>query len=320
MATVQDILNDARALLDEYNEDGAVIAPSEVATLETNGVRFVNMAVQEIYSKSRKFSTHKITRKPVLNGLGNGNWFDIKSYLGDGAHIVTEAVDSAKSYYFEVDGECYVEVQYLEDGAWEIANTVYITDAQVANGMTSFTGFVDQAYNTHPIRLRFAGYENGVVANGYFYNIQNVALYKERFKLSDIPVYKQYVPYELPADFGELQKIVVENGKDYNVNGSYKWEGDKTLYVAYDFEGEMRITYNPIPVEITSKEDNIPIINPLARQFIIYYTAAKIAITENPSFANFFEQKSNELKVEATKGQPAGEQRIVDIYFNNRGY
>ena len=54
MRTAQDILYDARALIDEYNEDGVVISSSDtdIQTLEVNGLRFINMAVQEIYKLS----------------------------------------------------------------------------------------------------------------------------------------------------------------------------------------------------------------------------------------------------------------------------
>jgi hypothetical protein len=124
------------------------------------------------------------------------------------------------------------------------------------------------------------------------------------------------VQYDLPTDFGELSKVVSEYPvRQYNVESNYKWEGYNQFLISYDFEGEIRIIYNPIPIELTAYTDEIPVNNPISLQFIIYYVAAKVAIEENPNMANFFEQKANELKFQATKGQPAQEQRITDVYF-----
>jgi hypothetical protein len=48
---VQDILYDARALIDEYNVGGVIISPDEtdMKALEQNGIRFINMALREVF-------------------------------------------------------------------------------------------------------------------------------------------------------------------------------------------------------------------------------------------------------------------------------
>jgi hypothetical protein len=303
MATVQSVLYDARALLAEYNEDGVIIPSSETATMDTNGLRFINMAMQEIYDNTRHFMTHKILRKPTPNLLGDGNYFDIKEFIGD--PIETIGVLGAKSYYFEVDNDSIVKVQEEVAGEWVDLHTITATNI---TEVTPYKGLIIASDASNLIRLVFTGET--------YYRFSNVALWSFPFKLVNIPTYRPWVQYELPANFGELDKIVSEfPNREYQIDSDYKWEGYNKLFLSYYFTGEIRVIYSPIPTQLTSFTDTLIVNNPKAIQFIVYYVAAKLALEENPNIANYFEQKSNELKFEATKGQPAQEQRISDVYF-----
>lgn len=196
--TVQDLLYDARSLLDDYNTGGVVLSETETEETDTNALRYINMGLGEVYPYARYFKTHEITQTP--------------------------------------------------------------TDEQ-----------------------------------------------RQAMK---------WIPYELPSDFGDLDKIVLDDDK-YQVDAIIQLEGYNTIYVAWWYEGTFRVVYKPKPTRPTSLTDVLPINNPLAEQFMVYYVAAKIAITDLPDQANYFEQKANELLFKASRPQPARENRIVDVYGIN---
>jgi len=303
MPIVQDLLYDARALVDEYNENGDIISPDSVATIEANGLRFINMALQEVYSKTRTYVTHTITRKPIKSLIGDN--FQMLDFEGEDTIFAVDGVVGAKSYYFEVDNDAIIYIEEWNGVVWNVIDTI---DTTGTTELTDFRGQITATSSLFPIRIRFSGTT--------YYRYKNVALFSQPFKTADIPDYKAFVQVTLPNDFGELDKVVAEYAPDeYDVANLYKWEGYNTLVVNYNFEGELRVIYNPIPVVLTTFNDTVPVNNPIAIQFITFYTAAKIATTENPQIANFFEQKANELRFEANKGQPATEQRILDVYY-----
>jgi len=302
MTTVQSILYDVHALLAEYNEGGVIAPPSATATIDTNAIRFINMAMQEIYDKTRTLKTHKITRIPTPNLLGNGAYLKLDEFIGE--DVPTIGVTGAKSYYFEVDNDAIVRIEENVLGVWTTLSTINTTGT---TELTSFKGLITPSSATNEVRLVFTGTT--------YYRFSNVALYAFPFKLADIPEYGGWIKYILPSDFGTLDKIVSEFPvKNYQIDSYYKFEGHNELFVSYDYNGELRVIYSPIPTYITSFTDTLPVINPKAIQFITYYVAAKVALEENPGVANYFEQKSNELKIDSMKGQPASEQAILDVY------
>lgn len=194
--TVQDLLYDARALLDEYNEDGVVIPPTDVASLESNGLRFINMGLQEIYLYARYYTTYPISQTP--------------------------------------------------------------TEQQLAD--------------------------------------------------------RKMILHALPTDFYQLVEVI-ENNENRTPFTGYKLEGNRDLYLPATFTGDVDVIYISKLSRITDTTTELPTNNIVADQFLTYYVAAKMAMTENPQIAGFFEQKSNELKFDAKKGQPANEIKITDVYF-----
>jgi hypothetical protein len=194
--TIQDLLYDARSLLDDYNSGGVVLAPSETSESDANALRYINMALNEIYPYSRFFKTH------IINQI-----------------LTTEQ---------------------KQEGKW--------------------------------------------------------------------------VPYVLPSDLGDIDSIVIDDSR-YSSSTVTRLEGFNTLYISPFFEGELRVIYKPKPQRYTDVSTELPINSPVAEQYMVFYVAAKIAITDLPDYANFFEQKANELKFMSMKAQPASEESIVDVYW-----
>jgi len=121
-----------------------------------------------------------------------------------------------------------------------------------------------------------------------------------------------WIPYTLPSDLGTIDRIVLDDSK-YSLSDISQLEGYNTLYLSPRYEGTLRVVYKPKPVRL-AKTDELPINNPLAEQFMVYYVASRIALTDLPDSANFFAQTALEMKRDAMKPQPASEMSIVDVY------
>ena len=294
---VRELLRDARSLLDEYNEEGTPIPESETASMDANGIRYLNMALNEAYTDSRYYKTVKITRKPIENLLGDQ--FQIQEFIGEDTSY--GGLKPAKAYYFEVDDDSVIYIESDDTGSWEIVDTINVSVTE----LTAFKGLITAPGN---IRITFSGTN--------YYQYVNFALFAYPFSVDRIPDYRAWVNIQLPEDFGYLNKVVSEEyDQQYLLNSSYKLEGWNDFYIHYSYKGQLRVIYHPIPPVVEDMDDQLPLNNPMVGQFIVYYVAAKLAITDYPEMADFFEQKSNELMFKAMKGQPSSAQKITDVYF-----
>ena len=298
----QEYIYDARALIDDYNTGGTINSATDpdMQELTTNALRFLNMAVGEIYEDSRHFNEYSIVNKFVRNLLGSQ--FNIIDFIGDEQYYPENGVVGAKSYFFTLDSDAVVEIQEY-NGAWNTIETLNLT----VDEETDFKGTITPTDTSYPIRIVFGGSTH--------YRHLNRCLYDYPFKSTKIPSYKAWVEYEMPDNFGELDKIINQYPeRQYSQDAFYKWEGRKTLMVNYFYEGTIKVIYRPIPSTVTTVDDEIEVYNTHAQQFIRFFVAAKLATTENPDLVNFFEGKANEMKFEAIKKQPSSEEKITNIY------
>ena len=79
--TVEKVILDARALLDEYTDDGVVISEQDVADITAKGIRFVDMAQKELFRTGNIYKTKKIFQKPLINQLGLLSNFNIVEHF-----------------------------------------------------------------------------------------------------------------------------------------------------------------------------------------------------------------------------------------------
>lgn len=303
----QEYLYDARALIDDFNTGGTINSATDpdMQELTLNGLRFLNMGVGEIYEDSRSFKEVSIVNKIIPNLLGDLNQFDIVDFIGEDQPypINGNGVVGAKSYFFTLDCDATVLIQEY-NGTWNTLETLNLTPTEE----TDYKGTITPTDSSYPIQLVFSGTTH--------YRHFNRCLYSYPFKADKIPDFKPWVEYEMPDDFGELDKIVKQYPqRQYASDADYKWEGRKTLVVNYFFEGTLKVIYKPIPVTISDINDEVEVYNPTAQQFLRFFVAAKLATTENPDLVNFFEGKANEMKFEALKGQPASEEKITDVFL-----
>lgn len=301
MPTVQEIIYDARALINEYNEEGVILSDDDITTIETDAIRFVDQAQKEMYKDRKVFKEYEITRQPYDNLLGLMSNFDIVQFEGDDQ---TYKAVGAKAYYFEVDDDSAVYIEENISGVWTALTTLNISGI---TQMTAYKGLITPSDSGNEIRIRFSGTT--------FYNHMNRCLYKLPFKADKIPDYKPWVAYDMPADFAELDKIITEYPeRQYVKDGNYKWEGFNKLYVNYYYKGKIRVIYYANPTTITALTDTIEINNPIAIQAMINYVAGILATSNVPDLANLYIQRYQELKIQAFAGTPVTEQQIEDVY------
>ena len=200
MSTAQDILYDARALIDEYNEDGVVISSSDtdIQTMELNGLRFINMAVQEIYKYSKIYEEFPIVQKPIPNLLGDQ--FDIVQFIGNDLRYpqTEEGVVGAKAYYFTADSDATVLIREYNGSTWNTLLTLNVTPTE----KTAYKGLITATDPSYPIEMLFTGTT--------FYNHKDRCLYSYPFKSDTIPDYEPWIRYEMPSDFGIVHEIIAE--------------------------------------------------------------------------------------------------------------
>ena len=283
-----------RAIIDEYTDDSVIIPESEVADIEAKAIRFIDMAQKELFRIGNIYKTYQITRKPPTNGLGQS--FYMNAY--EGTDVTTQPV-VAKHYHFEVDSDATVVIEEYEGDSWLTLTSLVVTPTE----MTAYKGDITPTTHGNQIRLRFTG--------TYAYNYTNVALFPVNYKVS--PDYKPWVSYEMPSDFAAVSEIVQEINGRYELNGTYQWESFKTLLVSYDFEGEIRVIYNPVPTTISLRTQSLEV-DDITANAITYYVVSKIAPHEMAELVNTSEQKYQELKHGFNARSQATETTITNVY------
>lgn len=307
--TGTEIFNMAIAIIDELSDTGT-ISESQVREYKYRAPYLLDMWQKEYAKKGSLFSTVEIIRKPLVNLLGSR--FNIVEHVSD--DLTYETSEVAKSFYFKVDNECQVYVEEYVNGAWTNASGTYIQDSGNA---TAFTGVITVSALTNPAmikgiitatgtktRLRFSG--------SYYYQFCNFALYKAAFpNCARVPEYGSYIKYDMPTNFDSITQIIEENPQ---IGLVHKWENSKDLYVNYDFEGILKITYKPTPTKITLITQTLEISESAAISGA-YYLAEHFAMADqNSELAQRCRDKYFELKREDTKERPLSSKPITDVY------
>jgi hypothetical protein len=304
--TVRQLFLKARALLDEYSDDGVLIPESEVIDMQGKSILLADMAQKELFKIGKLYNTFEFANKPAPNLLGLFSNFDIVDFIGTDQYYPPGGggVAGAKAYYFEADGEGTIKVEENQSGVWAALVTIAIPNT--VTSPTAYKGLITPLSSANNIRLTFTGTTH--------YRHVNRCLFSYPFALAKIPSYSPWIKIEMPSNFQSRDQIIEETiSNSYSNSASFKWEGWKTLYYSYYFEGNIRVVYKPIPSTLTTI-DSVLEIDDVTAQAIVYYTAARLAPFENKELVNFFEQKFFELKLENSKPQPAQESEIQDFY------
>jgi hypothetical protein len=306
METVRSLFDKARALLNEFTEEGVQLPEADYVDMLEKSVPLADMAQKELFKVGRLFNTFEFDNKPAPNLLGNISNFDIKDFTGTVQYYPNESgVAGAKAYYFEVTrSAAVVTIEELQSGVWTTIHTPTITPN--ITSYTAFKGVITPLSSNNPIRMKFSGISH--------YRHINRCLFSYPFVLADIPDYKPWYKVTMPSNFRSISQITEEfPDRQYAKSSTYKWEGFKDLYVNYYYEGKVRVIYKPIPTTLNDTEDVLEI-DDITSQAIVYYIAARLAPFKKKELVNFFESKFLELKLESTSDNPVSETTIIDVY------
>jgi len=300
--TVADVFTKVRALLDEYTDDGVILPDSDVVDLKEKSIVFTDMAQKELYRIGKYFDEFIVTNKPVDNLLESQ--FGIEEHTGTDQYYPNESgVAGGKAYYFEVDDTATITVEELQSGTWTTIETVSSTVTE----MTAYSGRLTLVAPTNMVRLKFAGTT--------YYNHKNRALFEYSYSSdAKVPTYKPFFQVDTPSDLQTIDQIVTETvSSDYQYTPNYRWERNKYLYLPYEFEGTLRIVYNPVPATLTATTDAL-VVDDITASAISYYVAARLSPFENKELVNYFEQKFDQLKDEIQRDFKEPEQYMTDSY------
>jgi len=300
--TVEQIILDARGLLDILSDEGVQIPDDDVIDIEVKMIRFINMGQKELYKTGQLYNTLEFANKPVDPVDGRFSGFDMVEFIGDTQYYPDEnGTDKAKSYYVEADLTHTIEIQELEGGSW--SNLASHSGVELVP-LTAYKGNITVSTPGNKVRMKVSG-------TTYFRHI-NRAFYPYQFVT--VPDYRPRVKRTMPIDFRLLEAVVKEfPTRQYQKASQYDWEEPNVFVYNYYYEGNFRIKYKPVPTTITAKTDVLEI-DDITAEALAFYAASWVAPYENQSMTNPLFQKFTELKLESIIEQPSSEEDIIDIY------
>lgn len=305
MYTAQQIFDISCDLIDEKLATGAINATT-TATYKARTPGILNIWQAENLQNADLYSEYDISCKPASNMLGYASGMDYLEYKG--IEMIKDCVGSVKQYYFEADGEGTV---YVEDfnGAWNTLATIVIPNTVV--NFTAFKGIVTPSLNATMSRLRFTG--------TYRYIITNYAMFDVPVSPSKLITFRPWVKHTMPLDFKSVEQIYNEYcDRQMEKDSSYKWVGRGDLYINYFFEGNIKISYKPVPILLTSMTDALQA-DEVTSMSGAYFLAAHLLLVEDPASASFFNERYLELKALSSVKTPATITDIIDVYSMGGG-
>lgn len=289
----------ALMIMDEYSTNGLLTPTAENVDFTVRMNQSADMAQKEIATVKKINAVYTITRNAIANQILNG--FDMLQHLD--TDLSDDSATGSKSYYFEVDGQCTVTIEEEIATVWTVLETITVPNTVLS--FTDYRGLITASSVDNDIRIKFSG--------SYTYNIRNRALYAYTFPTDDdVPEYKPFVKYPMPANFLELKKVILETdtyqinerssfGTDiarfrmigitqrYQQMKDYRWEGKKTFVIRYDYTGSIDIEYykNPAtipaaPIDDADSYDSTEFeVDAETQEWIPYYMAAEAYLKED---------------------------------------
>lgn len=282
-------------LINSYSNNGTLISPSN-GNYQDYLLRIRSLAddcQKEVakYVKIRK--THTITQNPITNLLGLHVGFDIVQHL-PGTTTYYNA-SGAKSFYFEADRPC---TWTFEESADNVTWTP-LTGFYDVNGVnTAFNGTIEVTGNTSYKAVKglltlTEKYVRVSPSSSYVFNSRNRALFGYAFpSCADVPDYKPDIPYTMPSDFSELDRLTREDDQGQMTEWSdYKKLEEKVYGLNWFSNGQFTFHYFAVPetIDDTTPNDYEFEVDETAQTLIPYYVAGTILMTaeENQTAAAF---------------------------------
>jgi len=256
LAEIRDL---ALSLANSFSADGEPLPLSDTADFRLAFNAFLNTAQNKFAEKDKIEAVYPITQNPIPNLLNVYSSFNIVQHLE--ADIEVSAI-GAKSYYFEVDGNCVVYLEESISGVWTNLATLTIVGI---SGFTEYKGLITPSSTTNIVRMRFTG--------PYPFNIRRTALYGYTFaSSSDVPKFQPYIKYPLPSDYVSMNKVV-QNSDDrlHATLIDYSIE-KKNIVINYYYIGSFDVLYFKRPAKLVIDTDE-PEIQEQNHAYLAYFAA-----------------------------------------------
>ena len=301
---VRDIYNKVLALVDNYTEDGVVVAEEDNIDTEKKVILFADMGQKELWNYNKNTKQIEITNNQQPNRLGLLSNFNIVDFYGETQYYPDEdGINKVQGYSIKVDGDCILKYQELISSVW--TDILVLTPTSITE-LTLFKGVLSVTDTDNPVRLEISGTTH--------FRHKDRALWEYLYQSDKVPTYGAWVKKELPEDFNAIEAVIEETDvRQYNGTANYKLENNKDFYFNFYANGIIRITYKPIPVTITSLDDTIQIDDVLA-QTLVYDIISKLGFTENNALVNWGEDRRTESKQEAMGNSIATEEILQNYY------
>lgn len=225
--------------LDEATINGDTTPADQIADLKERAAYLIDGVVKYIAGHFKIPAEYTVVRAPIKNLLGSG----FKMFSGIPPDCYTVEVEGGKAFYAELCGNCDIEIS-------SGPSSLYSRNVESADSFTAVKANIPDATG---------GKLTVEISSDYPFVVRNVAVFPCSFRSDDeVQDYIAYVPYELPDDFREFDRLLrTSDHHEYHRFPHYRREGLKTFLLPYDEEGEFRFDYwrNPADVPYDAPDD-----------------------------------------------------------------
>ena len=308
----------ALKLANRYSSGGDILTGRRIADYQHKFNSLANDAQQELARIAKISDVHKF----VLNEFPPAVTSSFETYnFEGGTDYVLAAASGINAVSFKVTTDTFT-VEVFEETSTDVWTRLLILSDQGVYAPTQDERVEpdtdDGGFKEYKFGLAIASTSNTVkiVCSGdYAFSIKDYALWTIKpqpaayewhwddtpgsFDNSSIPQFSEFLEYELPSDFMELNENMQITDRDRFIINQLRFDkANSMLYVPYDLKGEMRIFYYKKPTEIdedTADTYEFELTNDIALSAIPYYMTGVMIAEDVGDMANFCMQRYAEL-------------------------
>jgi hypothetical protein len=259
-------------ILDEATKKGVKLPATKNADYRDKFDKFLNEAQVYIAGLVKIPAVFTVTHNPIPI-QGNLTSHNTIQYLPGTDRVFTNV--GTKAYYFEMDNIGTVTIAV--NGV--VIKTIENTEKRKFTAHNGNTG----AESTDTVVITFTG--------EYPYNIKNIAPYAYKFPTDDdVPVYDQYVGYDMPSDFMSFDTVTLRTDpRLYELYKAFKWENNKRVILEYYKTGSFDIHYYKYPTAIlpTAADTTVLEIEDKAFDLLVLHTGILATAADNPTLSAY---------------------------------
>lgn len=226
--------------LDEATSNGQPAPTDQIADLKDRAAHLLDGVLKYLAGHFKIPAIHSVVRSPEKNLIGNGGTpFPMTTINPPFAYFKT--AEGAKSFYIEVCGNVALAVK---------------------SGSTTLFEAAKDCKSFEPIKANIpdaSGVIRIEVQSAFPALVRNAAMYENAYATDDdVPDYIPYVPYEMPEDYRDFDKLVqTSDGHHYRQYNDFRKEGLKTFLLPHEARGQFDFHYfrNPADVPSTAPDD-----------------------------------------------------------------